>query len=92
MGKHLTNIKLIPIVIMVNDYTFFEEFLVKARTINGNEVKIKQAEVLEYDSDYKVKSLRLYFDRLILAKESATNIFGKCIVNRIIQSSVKGLV
>ena len=92
MKDHLTNIKLIPIVIMVKNSTFFEEFVVNANTINGNEVKIKQAEVLEYDNDYKVKSLRLYFDRLILVKESTTNIFEKWFVNRMIQSSVKGLL
>ena len=92
MSGHLTNIKLVPIVIMVNNCTFFEEFIVNAQTNNGNEVKIKQAEVLEYDSGYKVKSLRLYFDRLILAKESTTNIFEKWLVNRMIQSSVKGLI
>jgi len=91
MNNHLSNIKLTPVVIMVENGTFFEEFIVDANTANGNRVKIKQAEVLKYNKDYKVKSLRLYFDRLLLAKESANNIFEKWLVNRIISSSTKGL-
>ena len=53
---------------------------------------MKQAEVLEYNENYKVKSLRLYFDRLQLAKESTTNIVEKFLVNNLIQSSIKGLI
>jgi hypothetical protein len=91
MTKHLSDIKLTPIVIMVRRETFFEEFVVEAKTPNGNEIKMKQAEVLEYDSDYKVKSLRLYFDRLILAKESASNVFERWLVRLLVKSSTKGL-
>jgi hypothetical protein len=91
MSKYLTDIKLTPIVIMIDGHIFFEEFTVDANTPNGKQVQIKQAEVLEYDSEYKVKSLRLYFDRLLLAKESVTNVFDKWLINRIIRSSISGL-
>ena len=92
MNNHLFNIKLTPIVIMVENGTFFEEFIVDAKVANGNKIQMKQAEVLEYDKDYKVKSLRLYFDRLLLAKESATNIVEKFLVNTLIKNSIKGLI
>jgi hypothetical protein len=91
MNNHLSNIKLTPIIIMTENVTFFEEFIVDARASNGNKIQMKQAEVLEYDKDYKVTNLRLYFDRLLLAKESTTNIFEKWLINRIINSSTKGL-
>jgi hypothetical protein len=91
MYNHLSNIKLTPVVIMVENSTFFEEFIIDANTTNVNKVKIKQAEVLEYDKHYKVRSLRLYFDRLLLGKASATNIFEKWLINQVIKSSVKGL-
>ena len=91
MNNHLSNIKLTPVVIMVENSTYFEEFIVDAKTANGNKIQMKQAEVLEYDKDYKVKSLRLYFDRLQLAKESTTNIIEQLLVNKLIKSSIKGL-
>ena len=92
MKSHLSDVKLTPIVIMIENEVFFEEFLVSAVTESGNEVQMKQAEVLEYDNDYKVKSLRLYFDRLILAKASATNLLERWLANQISKSSTKGLV
>jgi ketosteroid isomerase-like protein len=50
----------------------------------------KQAEVLVYE-DYKVKSLRVYFDRLDFADAVVKNPFEKMVVRRLIDKSTEGL-
>jgi hypothetical protein len=91
MYKYLKEIKLVPITIMIQGNTFFEEFLVKAKTANEQELQVRQAEVLIYDADYKVKSLRLYFDRLELGKVFSSNIIDRIIIDRIKSESIKDL-
>jgi len=89
--EKLISIKLTPITIMVEGDVFFEEFMVKARLRNGAEITSKQSEVLVYEKN-KVKSLRLYFDRLEFADAVAKDIFSRALVNRIITLSLKDLL
>ena len=88
--KKVRQIKLQPVVIMVEGDTFFEEFIVRARLYSGLEVKSKQAEVLVFEN-YKIKSLRLYFDRLDFADAVARDPVSKALVSRIIKKSLEGL-
>ena len=76
---------------MVEGNTFFEEFTVKARLFSGKEIKSQQAEVLVYEN-CKIKSLRLYFDRLDFAESVTGPPFGKIAVNQIVKKSLGGLV
>ena len=89
--SHAAEIKFSPVTIMVEGNTFFEEFTVKAKLHNGLEVQSKQAEVLLFEN-YKVKSLRLYFDRLEFAESFVSGIISKAIVRRLIRMSLKGLI
>lgn len=89
--KYLKEIVLVPITIMVDGDTFFEEFIVKAKVKGSKELQVKQSEVLIYDN-YKVKSLRLYFDRLELAEAFVSNAIEQVMVKQIIKTSLKGLV
>jgi ketosteroid isomerase-like protein len=88
--EHVTEIKLIPRVIMVQNNTFFEEFIVKAKLHNGRSITSKQSEVLIYEN-YKIKNLRLYFDRLDFADAAADGVISKKIINTLIEKSTKGL-
>lgn len=88
--KNVAEIKLIPVVIIVKDDIFFEEFVVQAKLHDGSKAISKQAEVLIYD-DYKIKDLRLYFDRLDFANAVTKGPISKGIVQRIIKKSLKGL-
>lgn len=88
---NLVSIKLTPITIMVERDVFFEEFVVEAKLINGAEISSKQSEVLVYAKN-KVKSLRLYFDRLEFAGAVANDIFSRALVSKIIKLSLKGLL
>lgn len=90
MYEHLSEIRFVPITIMVDGDTFFEEFVLKGKLHDGTEVESKQAEVLVYEK-YKVKSLRLYFDRLDFADSVAKGPISKAIVRRLIRKSLKGL-
>ena len=90
MHRYLREITLVPITIMVDRNTFFEEFLVKAKVRGGEEVEVKQTEVLVYDDEYKVKNLRLYFDRLELAAAYAFNPIEKIVINQLSRASLKG--
>ena len=88
--QHLVQLELIPVTIMVEGNTFFEEFMVKGRLHNGVEVQSKQAEVLIYEN-YRIKSLRLYFDRLDFADSVARGFIERAIVRQLIRTSLKGL-
>jgi hypothetical protein len=91
MYKYLKEILLIPVTIMIEDNTFFEEFIVKTKVKDNEEIQVKQAEVLVYDDEYKVKSLRLYFDRLELAEAFSSNIIEDIMIKQLIKTSLKGL-
>ena len=92
MFKYLNRITLTPITIMVDGNNFFEEFTVKAKGRGGKEIQVNQSEVLTYDDEYKVTSLRLYFDRLELASAYITNPVEKLMVNLISRASLKDLL
>jgi len=89
--RYSKEIKLVPITIMIQGDTFFEEFTVKTR-VKGEETQVKQAEVLIYDEEYKVKSLRLYFDRLELAATYTSNPIENIMINWLKKTSLKGLI
>lgn len=84
-------IKFEPIIIMVEKDVFFEEFFIHVTFNQGKELSVKIAEVLEYQ-DYKIKSLRLYIDRLEFAEVIATGFFSKKIIKLIKKRSIKDLV
>lgn len=87
----LPDVKFTPVVIMVENGVFFEEFVVTGTLPDGKVVESKQSEVLVYE-DYKIKSLRLYFDRLDFADLVINDFLSKRIVKMIKSRSLKGLV
>ena len=89
--EHVAKVKLVPVIIMTEGNVFFEEFVVNAKLHDGTKVESKQAEVLIYDENYKVKSLRLYFDRLDFANSVVKDPISKFIVRRLIKMSIKDL-
>ena len=82
-------IKFEPIVIMIDGDVFFEEFILKGDK-GGKKLEVKAAEVLIY-KNYKVKTLRLYLDRLQVADIILEGFFEKFVVNMINKKSLKGL-
>ena len=91
MYQYLKEIVLIPITIMVDGKTFFEEFIVNAN-VKGEEIQVKQTEMLVYNDQYKVERLRLYFDRLELAAACASNPIEKIMISQLNKASLKGLL
>ena len=91
MFSHLVSIEIEPVVIMVERNVFFEEFLVRGTLHDGRAVTSKQAEVLIYEN-YKIKALRLYFDRLDFAEAVADGFISKRIVETLIKRTREGLV
>jgi hypothetical protein len=89
--ESFNSIKFEPIVIMVEGSVFFEEFFIHGVTNNNKKLTGKIAEVLEYEN-FKIKSLRLYFDRLDFADASITGFLEKKIVKLIKNKSLKGLI
>jgi ketosteroid isomerase-like protein len=90
MFKHVVKFESSPITIMVEGNVFFEEFLVTATFYDGKKAQSKQAEVLIFENS-KIKSLRLYFDRLDFSSSIAKDVISKTILNRIINKSIEGL-
>ena len=84
-------IKFEPIVIMVENNIFFEEFIIQVSFKQGKKLSVKVAEVLEY-FDYKIKSLRLYLDRLEFADVFTAGSLSKKIVKLIKKKSLEGLI
>ncbi|MCK5046411.1 MAG: nuclear transport factor 2 family protein [Candidatus Heimdallarchaeota archaeon] len=87
---NVIKIKFESVNIMVENDIFFEEFIVKAKLPDGTSVVSNQAEVIVYEN-YKIKSVRLYFDRLDFANAIATDFISKGIIKTIIKRSLKGL-
>jgi hypothetical protein len=88
--RNFWQIRFQPIVIMVKGNTLFEEFIVRARLHSGPEIKSKQSEVLVFAED-KIKSLRLYFDRLDFADLLTKDFISKAALSRIMKKSLEGL-
>jgi ketosteroid isomerase-like protein len=88
--QHVSMIRFEPVAILVQDDLFFEEFIVHGTLKNGKKVTSKQAEVLVFE-DYKVRSLRLYFDRLDFAGAVVKGPLEKKLVSMLISRSKKGL-
>ncbi len=84
-------IKFEPIIIMAEKNVFFQEFFIHVTFNQGKELSVKLAEVLEYQ-DYKIKSLRLYIDRLEFAEVIVSGFFSKKIIKLIKKRSIKDLV
>jgi ketosteroid isomerase-like protein len=87
----LVDVKLKPVIIIVEGNVFFEEFVLVGTLPNGKVVESKQSEVLIYEN-YKIKSLRVYFDRLDFADAVADGFVSRKIVKTLISRSLKGLV
>ncbi|MEJ2211628.1 MAG: nuclear transport factor 2 family protein [Anaerolineae bacterium] len=79
-----------PVNILVDGNVFFEEFVLHA-TPEGRALAIKAAEVLVYH-DLKIASLRLYFDRMELARTLATGFIERLLVDRLEGITLRGLV
>ena len=88
--KHLSEVEFVPVTIMVDGNTFFEECVVRAKLRSGMAVQSKQAEVLVFENS-RVKSLRLYFDRLDFANSIANDPISKLVIRQLLKASLKGL-
>jgi ketosteroid isomerase-like protein len=91
MFDHLGDIEFQPITIMIEGGVFFEEFIWKASTPDGKEIELDAAEVLVYVDD-KIKSLRIYADRMVLAQVLAKGLIEKTLLKKLDKLSLKGLV
>ncbi|MFX1329595.1 MAG: hypothetical protein ACFE91_15820 [Promethearchaeota archaeon] len=76
---------------MVEDNIFFEEFIIHVTFYQNKKLNVKMVEVLEY-RDYKIKSLRLYLDRLEFADLLTKGYISKKLVKLIKKRSLRDLV
>ena len=88
--KHVAEIKFLPVTIMVEGNTFFEEYVVEAKFHDGEVARSYQAVVLAFEN-LKIKRLRLYFDRLDFSNAVAKDVISKTIVNELVKKSLEGL-
>lgn len=89
--KHVAELKLLPITIMVEGDKFFEEFTVEATFYDGEKARSSQAEVLKFEN-LKIKSLRMYFDRLDFSSSVAKGIISRTIVKQLLKKSLEDLI
>ncbi len=90
MYTHVAKLEFLPVTIMVEGNTFFEEYIVKANFHDGEEARSNQAVVLVFEN-LKVKSLRMYFDRLDFSSSVAKDVISKTIVRELVKKSLEGL-
>ena len=90
MYTHVAELQFLPATIMVEGNTFFEEYVAKAKFHDGEEARSKQAVVLVFEN-LKVKSLRMYFDRLDFSSSVAKDVISKTIVRELVSKSLEGL-
>ena len=89
-AKGMSAMQLTPVNIQVIGDTFLEEFKAKAVLADGTEIEAEQCEVLVYE-DYKVKSLRLYFDRVQYAPMITRNCIERGVIRRLDKMTFEGL-
>ncbi len=58
--------------------------------MDGEKACSKQAEVLVFEN-LKIKSLRIYFDRLDFSSSVAKDVISKTIVKQLVKKSLEGL-
>jgi ketosteroid isomerase-like protein len=87
---HVAEMKFLPVIIMVEGNTFFEEYTVEARFHDGEQTHSNQTVVLVFEN-LKIKSLRMYFDRLDFAGAVAKDVVSKTIVRELVKKSLEGL-
>jgi ketosteroid isomerase-like protein len=88
--RHVAEIEFLPVTIMVEGNTFFEEFTVEAKFHDGEEARSNQAVVLVFEN-LKIKSLRMYFDRLDFSSSVAKDVISKTIFRELVKKSLEGL-
>jgi ketosteroid isomerase-like protein len=64
---NILKLRLVIINVIVKENILFEEFAINAETVDGLKIHSRQAEVMEFDPCNKIKTLKLYFDRIDLA-------------------------
>ena len=69
---------------------FYEEYLLSGVIHNGKKTQSRQARVLVFEGG-RVKSFRLYMDRLQFADSVVNDFAGRLIVKKFIEVSVKGM-
>lgn len=87
---HVDEIEFLPVIIMIEGNIFFEEYVVKAKFHDGEEARSKQTVVLVFEN-LKIKSLRMYFDRLDFSSSVAKDVISKTIVRELVKKSLEGL-
>jgi ketosteroid isomerase-like protein len=89
--EHIVEITFTPVTIMVEGNKFFEEYVVEAKFHDGKTARSNQAVVLVFEN-LKIKSLRLYFDRLDFSNAVAKDVLSKTIFKELAKKSLEGLV
>jgi ketosteroid isomerase-like protein len=89
--QQLGAIRFQPITILVEGNVFFEEFVLKAIKGPDFAFDVQATEILIYEQ-HKVSKLRLYFDRLAVARALARGLLEKWIVKKMEHLSLRGVV
>ena len=91
MFGHMRAMRFEQTIGVVDGDTFFEEYVLIGEIHNGKKLQSRQARVMEFE-DGKVKSFRLYFDRLQFADSVVRDFASKIIVKKFIDLSVKEML
>ena len=89
MYQRFGKIKFYPLVIIVEENIFFEEFIFHTK-FNGKDIEINAAELLEYEN-YKVTRLKLFLDRLEIAEAVSQGFIERQIMNWLNREILKGI-
>ncbi|MBD3214555.1 MAG: hypothetical protein GF311_18235 [Candidatus Lokiarchaeota archaeon] len=89
--SYVDSFRLEPINILIENEIFFEEFVVHAKFPDNSKLQSKWAEVLIYEN-YKIRSLRLYFDRVEFAKAAVSGFFARKILQYLERKTLEGLI
>ncbi|MBD3405516.1 MAG: hypothetical protein GF411_05195 [Candidatus Lokiarchaeota archaeon] len=90
--QNLVSISFEPITAAVKGDTFYEEFLVIGTMRSDEVITSRQAEVIVIDREsMKIKSLRLYFDRMDFLNSISTDPITRWASRRLKKRTRKGL-
>lgn len=88
--SNASSVRFEPIMILTDGDALFEEFTAHIVLPDGAGIAIRMAEVLTFEG-LKIKSLRIYGDRLELAEKISRRGISKALVKRISAETLRGL-
>lgn len=88
---HMSELRYEPVFTMSDGNVFFVEYVLVGKLHNGIDIKSRQAQIMIFDSEGRIKHFRYYFDRLDFVESAINRIMAKSLVQIFNQKTLNDL-